>query len=82
MGSLPGWARLLVAVAAVPGIVLGVLSLVVLLVSILALLLLALPAYRLLRMMTGRAAAEQVTEQVVEISEPVERKQVQGRIVD
>ena len=78
MGSLPNWGRLVVAAAALPGIVLGVLSLAVLLVSILALLLLALPTYRVLRLLTDRAAAGQV----VEISEPLERKQVQGKIVD
>ena len=45
--GLPGWARVLVGIAALPGILLGVLSILVFAVSLLALFLLALPVYRL-----------------------------------
>ena len=48
IGGLPGWAKLLVFAAAVPGIVLIGLSILALLVSILALLLPTVPLYRLL----------------------------------
>lgn len=52
-GGLPGWARALVWLAALPGLALAGLSLLVLLGSILALLLLALPVYTLLKSVLG-----------------------------
>jgi len=55
-GGLPSWARTVVGVAAVPGTVLILLSLLVLGVSILALLLLTVPVYRLLQAVTGSGA--------------------------
>ena len=62
-GGLPPWARLIVSIAALPGIVLGVLSVVLFLVTILVLLLLTVPVYRLLRLVccSGRQQAS-VTE--------------------
>ena len=57
--GLPGWARALVWLAALPGLALAGLSLLVLLGSILALLLLALPVYTLLKsVLGGRRDAE------------------------
>jgi len=53
LGGLPGWARALVWLAALPGLALAGLSLLVLLGSILALLLLALPVYTLLKSVLG-----------------------------
>jgi hypothetical protein len=52
-GGLPSWARFLVFVAAVPGVILALLSLLALAVSILALLLLTVPVYRLMVFITG-----------------------------
>jgi hypothetical protein len=52
-GGLPGWARGIVFLFALPGIALGLLSVLTLLVSILALLLLTVPVYRLLKTVTG-----------------------------
>ena len=52
-GSLPPWARSVVSLFAIPGILLIGLSIVLLLVSILALFLLTAPVYRLLQVMTG-----------------------------
>jgi hypothetical protein len=52
-GRLPSWARLIVTVAAVPGILLVGLSIVALVVSILALLLLTTPVYWLLSALTA-----------------------------
>jgi hypothetical protein len=52
-GGLPPWARTIVGIFALPGLVLLALSIVAFLVSLLALLLLTVPAYSLLRRMTG-----------------------------
>ncbi len=51
--GLPPWARAIVSLFAIPGIVLLVLSFLGFLVSILALLLLTVPVYRLLSVVTG-----------------------------
>ena len=51
---LPGWARFILFVLAVPGLVLLALSLFAAGVSILALLLLTVPAYRLLSGLAGQ----------------------------
>jgi hypothetical protein len=61
IGGLPGWARGLIFVAALPGAVLIGLSVLALLVSILALLLLTVPLYRVLQSLVGttRPAAPQ-----------------------
>ena len=61
LGGLPQWARFVLALFALPGILLLGLSILALLVSILALLLLTAPVYRLLMYVTGSGAAE--TEQ-------------------
>lgn len=55
-GGLPSWARTIVFLAALPGIILIALSFLALLVSILALLLLAVPVYRILRGLTATGA--------------------------
>ena len=54
--QLPAWARVLLFIAALPGIVLISLSIAALGVSILALLLLTVPLYRLLKAVCGTAA--------------------------
>jgi hypothetical protein len=51
--QLPAWARLLLTLAAVPGIVLIALSILAFLVSLLALLLLTVPLYRFLTALCG-----------------------------
>ena len=53
--GLPAWARSLILIAGLPGVVLIALSLLALLVSILALLLLTVPLYRGLRALVGTA---------------------------
>jgi hypothetical protein len=58
-GGLPPWARTIVGIFAIPGIVLLILSILAVVVSVLALLLLTLPVYSLLRRLTagsGRAS--------------------------
>ena len=57
--ELPGWARGLIFVAALPGVALIALSLLALLVSILALLLLTVPLYRMLQALVGRPVEAQ-----------------------
>jgi hypothetical protein len=49
---LPSWARFIVGIFAIPGLVLAALSLLGFLVSILALLILALPVYVMLKRIT------------------------------
>jgi hypothetical protein len=68
VGTLPGWGRLLLFVAAIPGVLLIALSILALGVSILALLLLTVPVYKLVRLLTP-ARRETVEGTIVE--EPV-----------
>jgi hypothetical protein len=60
-GGLPGWARGILTILALPGLVLLVLSILAVGVSILALLVLTVPAYRMLSAMNagGRMAARE-----------------------
>jgi len=51
--GLPAWARFLLFLASLPGVVLIALSILAFLVSLLALLLLTVPLYRFLRLLTG-----------------------------
>ena len=60
MTQLPAWARLLITLAAVPGIVLIALSILAFLVSLLALLLLTVPLYRFLTALCGVKPGEVV----------------------
>lgn len=91
-GGLPAWARGIITLAALPGILLILLSIVALLVSIAALLLLTVPVYRALSLVLGTSvnagdAFEGVTvEQVSVGSEPPRpnspRRQVEVKIVE
>src|SRR2546421_4812490 len=58
--QLPAWARLLLMLAALPGIVLVALSILAFLVSLLALLLLTVPLFRLLSALCGVRPGEVV----------------------
>jgi hypothetical protein len=51
--ALPGWARTVVTLFALPGLILAALSIAALCVSLLALLLLTVPAYRFVQALTG-----------------------------
>jgi hypothetical protein len=55
--GLPQWARFIVGIVAIPGLVLAFLSIVALAVSILALLLLTVPVYTLLKRITSGPVA-------------------------
>ena len=54
--GLPGWAKGIVFILAIPGLILILLSIAAFLVSMLALFLLTIPAYRCLRWVTGSSA--------------------------
>jgi hypothetical protein len=60
LSQLPTWARLVLTVAALPGIVLIALSILAFLVSLLALLLLTVPLFRLLSAVCGVRPGEVV----------------------
>ena len=77
MTGLPGWARSVVFVAAIPGLILAALSIALLLISILALLLLAAPVYSLLKQVTGTVPAE--TEV---IGEQNQRRPASARVIE
>jgi len=53
IGGLPPWARFIVSIVAIPGLILLGLSIFALIVSLLALLLLTVPVYSLLRSVTS-----------------------------
>jgi hypothetical protein len=77
-GGLPSWARFFVFLAAVPGVVLALLSLLALGVSILALLLLTVPVYRLMQLVAGGREIE--SETTVTSGPPVD-DMVEGEVV-
>jgi hypothetical protein len=59
--QLPAWSRLVIMVAAIPGVLLMALSLLAFLVSLLALLLLTVPLYRLMAALFGVEGRPAVT---------------------
>jgi hypothetical protein len=65
VSRFPSWARLILLIFALPGILAAALSILALIVSILALLLLTSPVYRLLAWLSGSGAPrmEPVDEQ-------------------
>ena len=85
--GLPAWARGVVLLAALPGLILISLSILAFLVSIAALLLLAVPAYRLMQWMTGAGRSTEastggvVVEQGGSYDSPG-RKRVEATIID
>jgi hypothetical protein len=78
--GLPGWARFVVFLAALPGIVLVLLSVVVFIVSILALFLLTIPVYRTLALLTGAGGSRSEQEGVV--GAEAGRRQVNVRVIE
>jgi len=87
-GGLPQWARGLVFLAALPGILLAILSLIAFLVSILALLLLTVPVYRLMQVVTGSGSSSPISEgesstgSVLDAPPAGPRKRVESTVVD
>jgi hypothetical protein len=88
-GGLPSWARGVVFVAALPGLILIALSILAVLVSLLALLLLTVPAYRLMKAVTvgtGSPESELTPTGVIVEQGPdfgtAGRKRVDATIID
>ena len=82
--GLPEWARVVLFVAALPGIALIALSILAFLVSLAALLLLTVPLYRLLRAVTGAGRERQrdgITV-VEEVDGGAPRKRVDATVVE
>ena len=84
LGGLPSWARFVVFLAALPGLILIALSILAFLVSLLALLLLAVPAYSLMKGLAGSrevARRDVVVEQASPFDSPG-RKRVEATVID
>ncbi len=84
---LPGWARFVLLVAALPGLILMALSILVFGVSLLALLILTLPAYRLVSVLTGGSRHESDEPRwgettVIDPAPSPGRRQVDVRIIE
>ena len=81
--ALPSWARFAVALAAVPGLVLLLLSVLMIVVSIIALLLLTVPVYRLLQLVSfSGTMAQQQKDVSVEVSSSPGRRQVEAKVIE
>ena len=81
---LPGWARFVLGILAIPGVLLLSLSILAVLVSIFALLLLTVPAYRLFSaVLVGRPAQTEVAAQDGFVMGPSSgRRHIDVRIVE
>ena len=79
--GLPPWARFLLFLASLPGILLICLSILAFGVSLLALLLLTVPLYRLLRLVTGAERRQAEAGEVVEFASSG-RKRVEATVSD
>ena len=82
--GLPGWARVVLFVAALPGIALIALSILAFLVSLAALLLLTVPLYRVLKAVTGTGerGVEREGITVVDAVDTEHRKRVEATVVE
>jgi Flp pilus assembly protein TadB len=80
--GLPAWARFLVFLAAIPGVVLAVLSILGLVVSIFVLCLLAVPVYRLLRLVCFTRQNQAETSELTDVATPSGRRRVDAKIVE
>ncbi len=81
--SLAPWARMCVAVAAIPGLVLLLLSVVMIIVSIIALLLLTVPVYRLVQLVSfSGSMRQQPEENMVEMPTSPGRRHVEAKVIE
>ena len=78
MGGFPGWARVILLLFALPGLLLLGLSIVAVLVSILSLLLLTVPVYRLLSWAMRDNRTEEFVDAEVMSAENVEQNRGAG----
>lgn len=79
--GLPAWARFVVFLAALPGVVLLCLSIAAVLCSLAALLLVTVPVYRLLRLLTHPAPANGGWSPAAAVGSPP-RRHVDVKIVE
>ena len=68
--GLPAWARLIVGIFALPGLILLALSILAFLVSLLALLLLTAPVYSALKSLTNRYGKSEAGASEIEVISP------------
>ena len=81
--GLPGWARVILGILAIPGVLLLCLSILAVLVSILALLLLTVPVYRLLSaLLLPSPASPEVNQQPEFVPVNPNRRHVDVKIVE
>lgn len=78
--GLPRWARVIVAIAAIPGFTLLLLSMLAFAVSLLALLLLTVPLYVVLKRLLGARSASVAQQDETEPSAGVKR--VEATVVE
>ncbi len=85
-GGLPSWARGVLFVFAIPGIVLLLLSILAFAVSLLALLILTVPVYRLLAGLTGsardRSPDDSMPQQPATVVSESPRRHVEVKIIE
>lgn len=79
--GLPSWAKFILFLLALPGILLLALSIMAVVVSVLALLLITVPVYGLLRALTSRAQDKAVPDQPMAVESPG-RRHVDVRIIE
>ena len=78
--GLPGWARGILFLFALPGIVALALSIAAVLCSLLALFLLTVPVYRFLRVLVGRSPSTPIGE--MPVAETSGRRHVDVKIIE
>ena len=85
IGGVPPWARSILILAAIPGLVVVLAGALLLVAGVLLILLLTLPAYRAMRLFSGRSpTSEPISPAGVDLDSPAEspgRKAVESRIV-
>jgi hypothetical protein len=82
VSRLPGWAKLLLVIAAAPGLLLLSLSIVAIVVSVFALLVLTVPVYRLITWLTGSRVETAEQTQTVMDPLPSGRRNIEVKIVE
>jgi hypothetical protein len=80
--GLPQWARFIVGVAAVPGVVLLLLSILAFAVSVLALLLLTVPVYALMKRLTTFGSGSPVPAERTQAEPSPGVKRVEATVVE
>ena len=80
--ALPPGARLVVGLAAIPGLVLLLLSVLMIVVSIIALLLLTVPVYRLMKLVSFSGSMSQQEDVSVEMPPSPGRRQVDAKVIE